>query len=200
VEEYEANLIAGEKHLADVIRRHRGQLRYFRHPFLQTGRSAEVRDRVTAFLGKRGYTVAPVTIDNSEWIFARAYDLADAATKPKIVAAYLDYMAAKVEYHHQEAIRLFGREIRHVLLVHANALNAEAFGALADRISKQGHRFITLSRALQDPAYGSPDSYFGPAGISWLDRWALTREVPKEFFAAEPRTPEWVQQAAEVKE
>lgn len=200
VEEYEADIVAGEKHLADVIRRHRGQLRYFRHPFLQTGRSAEVRDRVTAFLGKRGYTVAPVTIDNSEWIFARAYDLADAATKPKIVAAYLDYMVAKVEYHRDEAVRLFGREIRHVLLVHANALNAEAFGALADRISKQGHRFITLSRALEDPAYGSADAYFGPAGISWLDRWALTREVPKEFFAAEPRTPEWVQKVAGVKE
>ncbi len=201
VEEYEADIVAGEKHLADVIRRHRGQLRYFRHPFLQTGRSAEVRDRVTAFLGKRGYTVAPVTIDNSEWIFARAYDLADADTKRKIVGVYIEYMLAKVQWHHREAVRLFGREIRHVLLVHANALNAEAFGALADRISKRGgHRFITLSRALEDPAYASPDTYFGPAGISWLDRWALTRGVSKEFFAAEPRTPEWVQKIAGVRE
>jgi peptidoglycan/xylan/chitin deacetylase (PgdA/CDA1 family) len=193
VEEYEADIIAGEKHVP-------GKLRYFRHPFLHTGRSAEVRDRVNAFLAKRGYTVAPVTIDNSEWIFARAYDVADAKTKRKIVAAYLDYMVAKVEYHHHEAVRLFGREIRHVLLVHANALNAEAFGALADRISKRGHRFITLSRALEDPAYASPDAYFGPGGISWLDRWALTRGVPDGFFSGEPKTPEWVQKVAGIEE
>jgi peptidoglycan/xylan/chitin deacetylase (PgdA/CDA1 family) len=155
-EEFEADIIAGEKHLP-------GKPRYFRHPFLHTGRSAEVRDRVNAFLAKRGYTVAPVTIDNSEWIFARAYDVAAPETRPKIVAAYLDYMLAKVEYHHQEAIRLFGRSIAHILLVHANALNAAAFGELADRIAKRGHRFITLSRALEDPAYESPDAYFGLA-------------------------------------
>jgi peptidoglycan/xylan/chitin deacetylase (PgdA/CDA1 family) len=204
VEEYEADLVAGEQHLADVIRRHRGKLRYFRHPFLHTGRSAEVRERVTAFLGKRGYTIAPVTIDNAEWIFARAFDVAeerkDPALQRKIVDAYLDYMIAKVDYHHHEAKRLFGREIRHVLLVHANALNAEAFGALADRIVKRGHRFVALSHALEDGAYASKDAYFGAYGISWLDRCALTRGVPKEFFAAEPRTPEWVQTVAGVEE
>lgn len=194
VEEFEADIVAGETHLP-------ANRRYFRHPFLHTGRSAEVRDRVTAFLAKRGYTIAPVTIDNSEWIFARAYDVTqDAAERRRVVAAYLDYMMAKVEYHDREAVRLFGREIRHILLVHANALNAEAFGALADRISKRGHRFITLTHALEDPAYASPDTFFGGGGISWLDRWALTRGVSKDFFAGEPRTPEWVQKLAGVEE
>jgi peptidoglycan/xylan/chitin deacetylase (PgdA/CDA1 family) len=200
VEEFEADVIAGEKHLIDVIRRHRGKLRYFRHPFLHTGRTAEVREHVTSFLGKRGYTIAPVTIDSSEWIFARAYDVSDAALRPKLVDAYLDYMLAKINYHDREAVRLFDREIKHVLLVHANALNAEAFGMLADRIAKRGHRFISLERALEDPAYTSPDTYFGAGGISWLDRWALTRGVSKDFFADEPRTPEWVQKAAGIEE
>jgi peptidoglycan/xylan/chitin deacetylase (PgdA/CDA1 family) len=200
-EEYEADIVAGERHLVDVVRRHRGRLRYFRHPFLHTGRSAEVRDRVTTFLKKRGYTIAPVTIDNSEWIFARAYEVTtDAETRKKLIEAYLDYMEAKVEYHRDEAVRLFGREIRHVLLVHANALNAEAFGALADRLTKRGHRFITLAKALKDPAYRSRDEFFGGGGISWLDRWALTRGVPQDFFANEPRTPQWVQDVAGIEE
>ncbi|MGZ5433482.1 MAG: polysaccharide deacetylase family protein [Thermoanaerobaculia bacterium] len=199
-EAFEEDIIKGETPLRDVIRRHRGTLRYFRHPFLHTGRADEVRARIDAFLVKRGYTVAPVTIDNSEWIFARAYEVAKDVQKNKVVDAYLDYMMAKVAYHDEEAKKLFDREIRQVLLVHANALNAAAFGMLADRLAKRGHRFITLSRALEDPAYQSPDGWRGAGGISWLDRWAIARGVPKTFFADEPRTPQWVQELAGIEE
>lgn len=199
-EAFEEDIVQGETPLRDVIRRHGGKFRYFRHPFLHTGRTDAVRARIDAFLAKRGYTVAPVTIDNSEWIFARAYDLADDAQKQKVVDAYLDYMMAKVAYHDAEAKKLFDREIRQVLLVHANALNAEAFGALADRMTKAGHRFITLERALEDPAYQSKDGWRGAGGISWLDRWAVTRGVPEGFFADEPKTAQWIQDLAGVQE
>ncbi len=199
-EAFEDDIVKGETPLRDVVRRHRGTLRYFRHPMLHTGRTDEVRERIDAFLAKRGYTVAPVTIDNSEWIFARAYDLAEDGDQKKVVAAYLDYMLAKVAYHDDEAKKLFGREIRQVLLVHANALNAHAFGTLADRLKKRGHRFITLERALEDPAYRSRDGWRGAGGISWLDRWAITRGVPKGFFASEPKTPRWIQDLAGIEE
>ena len=198
--EFEEDIVKGETPLREVIRRHGGRLRYFRHPFLHTGRTDEVRERIDAFLEKRGYTVAPVTIDNSEWIFARAYDVAAGEQRKKVVNAYLDYMMAKVAYHDAEGKKLFGREIRHVLLVHANALNAHAFGMLADRMAKAGHRFITLERALADPAYRSKDTWRGAGGISWLDRWAITRGVPKGFFKDEPRTPQWVQELAGFEE
>jgi peptidoglycan/xylan/chitin deacetylase (PgdA/CDA1 family) len=197
---FEEDIVKGETPLREVIRRHRGKFRYFRHPFLHTGRTDEVRARIDGFLAKRGYTVAPVTIDNSEWIFARAYDLAKGAQRKKVVDAYLDYMMAKVAYHDAEAKKLFDREIRQVLLVHANALNAHAFGTLADRLVKAGHRFITLERALEDPAYQSRDGWRGAGGISWLDRWAITRGVPKGFFDGEPRTPQWVQELAGFEE
>jgi len=198
-EAFEEDVVKGETPLREVIRRG-GTLRYFRHPFLHTGRTDEVRARIDAFLAKRGYTVAPVTIDTSELIFARAYERANDATKKKVVVAYLDYMMAKVAYHDAEAKKLFEREIRQVLLAHANALNAEAFGKLADRLAKRGHRFITLERALEDPAYQSRDAWRGAGGISWLDRWAITRGVPKGFFADEPRTPQRLQDLAGIAE
>ncbi len=200
VDAFEEDIVRGETPLRDIIAKRGGTLRYFRHPFLHTGTSDAVRTRMDGFLAKRGYTVAPVTIDNSEWIFARAYDLATPEARKRIAVAYVDYMDAKVAYHEDEAKTLFDREIRQVLLVHANALNAEAFGALADRLAKGGRRFITLERALEDPAYRSPDGYRGAGGISWLDRWALTRGVPKGFFAEEPRMPEWVQEIAGIRE
>jgi len=40
--------------------------------------------------------------------------------------------------------------------------------------------------ALAAPAFSLPDTYTGPAGITWLHRWAMTRGVPKSTFAGEP--------------
>ncbi len=43
-----------------------------------------------------------------------------------------------------------------------------------------------IEEALRDPAFSLPDTYVGPAGITWLHRWAMTRGVPKSAFAGEP--------------
>jgi peptidoglycan/xylan/chitin deacetylase (PgdA/CDA1 family) len=184
------------------VTKRQAQLLYFRHPFLHTGRSVETRQQFESFLRAHGYTVAPVTIDNSDWIFARAYDNArdanDAPAMKQIGEAYVPYMEAKVAYFETQSSRLFDREIRQVLLLHANSINADYFPQLLAMLRRRGYEFITLERALRDEAYGSPDNFTGPSGISWLDRWALTRGVPKGFFQAEPRTPAFVMKLAEV--
>jgi hypothetical protein len=79
-----------------------------------------------------------------------------------------------------------------VLLVHANMLNADRFGDLAAMLARRGYRFIALDRALEDPAYRSEDTYTGSGGITWLHRWALTRKMPKAFYAGEPAVPTFV--------
>ncbi len=56
---------------------------------------------------------------------------------------------------------------------------------------KRGYKFVTLDEALKDEAYRLPDTYIGPAGISWLHRWALDKG--KEFIVAnEPTVPDFV--------
>lgn len=195
------DVLEGEASVRPLLAKRGLKLRWFRHPFLHTGRSLEDREAVLALLDARGVRVAPVTIDNSDWIFARAFDAPAADegdTRTRLVEEYVRYMIAKVEYYDAQSKRLFDRSIPQVLLVHASALNAEAFGTLARRLREQGHRFVTLDRALEDEAYRSPDGYTGPAGLSWLDRWALTRGVPKGFFSAEPRTADWVLELAGV--
>jgi hypothetical protein len=69
---------------------------------------------------------------------------------------------------------------------------ARYFGDLARMLEGRGYRFITLEDALQDPAYQSPDTYVGSGGITWLHRWALTKGMPKPFFAGEPDVPRFV--------
>jgi hypothetical protein len=54
-------------------------------------------------------------------------------------------------------------------------------------------------KTFQDPEWTSSDEYFGPAGISWLDRWALTRGVPRDFFRDEPKCPQFILDLAGMK-
>jgi hypothetical protein len=110
----------------------------------------------------------------------------------QVSADYVPYMQAKFAFFERNTQELFGRDIRHILLLHANMLNADRFADLAAMLERRGYRFITLDRALEDPAYQSPDRFIGTGGITWLHRWALTKGMPKTFFAGEPDVPRYV--------
>lgn len=204
VVEFERDVVRGEAVTRPLLTARGEELRWFRHPFLHSGRDLETKRKVEAFLAGRGYRVAPVTVDNSEWIFACAYDEAldrgDAALRDRLAAAYLDYMERMVVFYEGQSRELLGREIPQVLLLHANALNADHLDALVRSLVRRGYRFIALDEALEDPAYASPDTYTGPGGITWLHRWAITRGADRAGFRGEPTTPGWVEEAAGVRE
>ena len=197
VEEFERAILEGERVTRALLQKAGTLPRYFRHPFLHTGRDEATRTRVERFLGQHGYRVAPVTIDNYDYMFAAAYDRAigktDAALAQRVVVEYLDYMERVVAYYEQQSVAIVGREIPQSLLLHANALNAATFDRLAAMFRHRGYRFISLTEALKDSAYTSPDAYYGPAGITWLHRWALTQGVKSSVFTGEPVVPAWVE-------
>ena len=95
---------------------------------------------------------------------------------------------------------LFDREIPQVLLLHANAVNADHLSGLIAALRRRGYRFVDLDTAVTDPAFASPDTYVGPGGITWLHRWAITRGVDRELFRGEPTTAQWVQDLAGIQE
>jgi peptidoglycan/xylan/chitin deacetylase (PgdA/CDA1 family) len=199
VDAFKEEVVKGEPVTRGLLTAAGRRLSFFRHPFLHTGTSAETRRALDAFLQERGYTVAPVTIDNYDYIFAAAYDRTvqrdDREGASKIEAAYLEYMEAVVAYYEQQSTMIVGREIPQTLLLHAHALNGATLDRFADRLRQRGYRFIRLAEALKDPAYSSRDEYYGPAGISWFHRWALTAGK-RGIFAGEPVVPEWIQKAS----
>lgn len=75
-EEYTADIIKGEFHTKRLHKKYGQKMRYFRHPFLHTGNTPEKKAQLEQFLIENDYEIAPVTIDNSEWIFAKAYHIA----------------------------------------------------------------------------------------------------------------------------
>lgn len=196
IDAFEADVIRGEEVTKSLLARKGKSLRYFRHPFLHTGRDLEAKSSLERFLASRGYTVAPVTHDNAEWIFARAYAAAaargDDDAQRRIAEAYVPYMDAKFDYFERQSRALFGREIPQVLLVHANSLNADRFGELAGMMRRRGYRFVPLEEVLKDTAYRSSDTYTGPAGITWLHRWVITKGARAFVLPDEPKTPGFV--------
>ena len=200
ITEYVDGIVRGDAITRDVLAKAGKQPRYFRHPFLHTGRSLGDRARVDSVLAERSYRVAPVTIDNSDYIFAAAYDDAlgrrDTVQAGKIGAAYVEYMDRVFAYYEGQTKAIIGRDIPHVLLIHASLLNADWFDRLATMIERRGYAFVSLDDALKDSAYQSADTYVGPAGITWLHRWALTRGMGGAVFSGEPEVPGWVTNGA----
>ena len=168
---------------------------YFRHPFLFTGPTRETRDAMAEFLSEYHWTVAPVTIDAVDWYFNQVYVRAlqqnDAALRERLHQAYIEHSLKMFGYYEDLSRQLFGRNIRHVWLLHANDLNADHLDELLTALEKRGYHFITLDRALQDPAYQSKDDYVGKMGISWLHRWKLAKGMPLDY-ESEPDPPKWV--------
>lgn len=168
---------------------------YFRHPFLNTGPTAEAKAAFEEFLKQRGYRVAPVTVDNSDWMFN---DVLYAARKKNDTESaalaehdYLDYLDVVFVYFENVSRSLFGREIAQVLLIHDSALNAECLDGLLTKLEKRGYKFVSLDEALADPAYATPDLYIGEEGFSWLTRWKLAFGQ-KADYQNDPDPPKWI--------
>jgi peptidoglycan/xylan/chitin deacetylase (PgdA/CDA1 family) len=175
---------------------------YFRHPYLHRGNSKAKADSLVKYLLKRNYIEAPVTIDNAEWIFAAAYDSVlknrDKNSIKQVGDAYISYMESKVKYYEGQSDKLFGRNIRQILLIHANSLNSDYMGQLLQMFVKNGYSFVNLETALKDELYKTEDHFYKNGGISWLDRWALTQGKSKDFFQNEPVCPESIMKLAKV--
>jgi peptidoglycan/xylan/chitin deacetylase (PgdA/CDA1 family) len=182
LKEFEDSVVQGESVTRLLLTQHNMKLRYFRHPYLDTGRDLQTRREAEAFLVQRGYRIAPVTLDAWDWMFATVYDDAkkrgDTALQQEVVHSYLSYTTEVFSYFEKLSRDLVGYEPNQILLMHANQLEAEHIGEVLDLIRKRGYRFITLESALGDSVYALPDTYVGEEGAGWLEHWAISLGKP----------------------
>ena len=188
---YEDDFVRGETITRAVLKEKEARPRYFRHPFLQMGPTLEQEQAFENFIAERGYRTAPITIDILDWMFRVAYTNAvtqhDSEMKKKIAGEYLKYASVKFEFVERVAAQLFGRPIKHILLLHANELNADYFAQLIDVLKSRGYRFISLDEALRDPVYQFPDRYQPTS--AWLSHWAYS----KGQTLNQPSPPDFIQ-------
>ncbi len=199
-ESYTNDILKAGDELKPFLKSRGKKLKYFRHPFLHVGSNAAKADSLQNFLNRNGYTVAPVTIDNEDYLFALAYkragDRQDSALMKKIGHDFVDYIGRKIKYYEKQCLALFGRNVNHILLLHASKMNADYADSFAAMLKENQYHFISMDQALTDEAYLSPITVYGKWGISWIDKWALSKGKKGEFFRDEPSTPEYIRELA----
>jgi peptidoglycan/xylan/chitin deacetylase (PgdA/CDA1 family) len=195
--EFKYDILEGEQYLKDILAKKNQKLKYFRHPHLFRGETKAKADSLQYFLDSLGYTIAPVTIDNSDYIFSWAYEKAlfqknDTLIK-KIGKDYIKYMSDVIDYYENQSISLLGYNVKQILLTHANMLNADYMEELLKMYTEKGYSFITIDNALEDNCYHNlKDEFYMKSGISWIHRWAYTMGKRGDFYKGEPEVPEYI--------
>lgn len=165
--------------------------RYFRHPFLQMGNTRELEDSFEKFISERDYKAVPITMDTMDWMFLAAYAKSmkekDKVLQKRVIDEYLKFVGLKIDSAEKIANELFGRKIKHILLLHANELNGDNFEALVQIYKDKGYQFITVEEALKDEIYHFPDKYVPTS--DWLSLWA--NDKGRRFETSQP--PDFVQ-------
>ena len=148
--------------------------RYYRFPFLREGKTQKAKEMASKVLASLGYMNVPVTIDNDEWRFNASYVDAlsrkDRSLAQKIANQYLAHMQERTTHFRNLARRAFGRDVKHILLLHMNLINSHYLSELLDWCAAEGWTFITVDKAISDPLFYAPDIYAGPKGLSQIER------------------------------
>ncbi len=129
----------------------------FRYPYLQEGTDLRSRASLRGDILARGYRIAEVTIDFYDWAyndpFVRCALKRDDAAVTALKTSYLDYADGALHWADATARALIGRPIEQILLLHMGAFDALVLDDLLTRYEAQGVRFVSLDRAMADPAY-----------------------------------------------
>ena len=195
IDEFKDQIIKGEPTLLRLTATRRSGRLFFRHPMTHTGDTHEKKEAIDQFLASRGYTIAPHTIENSDFIFnivyRRAQAAGDRALATKVREGYLDLTFAATAFAEKISPEIFGREVTQTLLLHSNTLNADTLDEMLTRYEARGYRFVTLDEAMNDAAYATKDTMVTDYGPTWLWRWA--RSLGKNVSGkGDPEVPAWV--------
>jgi peptidoglycan/xylan/chitin deacetylase (PgdA/CDA1 family) len=175
---YIKDIEKGNESIEEILIAAEQSKRYFRYPSLHYGNSFDVKEAVADYLDAHGYIVAHVSVDTDDFVynlqFEKLYQAGDSLKMIQLGNEYLDHIMEELEAAEILADEIFGRPVKHILLLHANRLNGAFLADLLSEISLRGYDFISLDKAITDPVYSMPDSYVGLKGLSCLEKLAKT--------------------------
>lgn len=153
----------------------------FRYPYLHRGFDPEEREAIAERLRALDSQVAPVTIDAWDWRYSAGFRRAKAAGDDEAAERWRtswmwDMQEATLEAEHLGRA-LFDREPPQILLIHANAMQANDLPAYLSWLRRRGYAFVPLGEALADEAYAEADASWSPSGDSWWLRLRRSRSL-----------------------
>lgn len=195
VQQFEDEIIHGESTIVPLMQTANRKVEFFRFPFNHTGNTEAKHAAVQEFLSKRGYRLAPCTIENSDWMFAAAYTRMltrhDRSSAARLRKDYVTFTGAQIDYFSEMNKDVLGYEPAEIMLLHDNQLNADVINQILALFEQRGYKWVTLSAAEQDPIYRRPDTFVTEYGPMWGYRWA--KQLGKKVDGSkEPDPPAWV--------
>ena len=179
VERFEEDLLANEPTLNDAMGNN--DWRWLRFPFLHEGDTSEKHRAINEFLAGHGYKVAEVTVSFGDYAYNEPYARCLAKNNQqgieKLKQGYVDGAALSLQQSVADAELLYGRDIRHIMLLHVGSFQTVMLPSLLELLHQRGFHLITLPEAASDPAYSMhpdlPSKYDG----TFLDKSLASRHV-----------------------
>jgi peptidoglycan-N-acetylglucosamine deacetylase len=153
LKQYQDDILACDS----VIRALPGFRPWFRFTFLREGDTPEKRDGMRTFLKEHGLRNASVTLDTSDWRLNAALEEVlkarpDADLAP-FRSVYLAHLRQRAEAYRDLSLRLFGRDIPQILLLHHSLINALFLGDAIRLFKTMGWNIIDPETAYRDFIY-----------------------------------------------
>jgi peptidoglycan-N-acetylglucosamine deacetylase len=187
-EAFHADIAANEPLLGKLMPA--GHWRWFRYPFLREGDTPEKKHAVTAYLAKQGYTVAQVTLDFGDYAwngpYVRCLARNDTASIEELKTLYVQAASESLRIGREKSQLVFGRDIKHVMLLHIGAFETVMLPRLMELLKNEGFTVISLAEAQSDPAYKTDVVPLTTWNGTFLDQLIRAKGLTPPARAASP--------------
>lgn len=194
LEAFTQDILEGEsitRKLADLYKK---ELKYFRFPFNDLGKTKDEHEKIDSVLKQYNYINTPFTVESSDWVFNAIYEnalkIGNIKDAKHIAQKYIALTLELFDFFDSVSIKYHKRKIKHIYLCHDNKLNADYLAILVDKLQKKGYEFINLDEALEDKVYQQKDFYNKKWGISWFYRWIEDDKERMTLLKSEPEMKE----------
>lgn len=140
-----------------IIRTLPGYQKWYRFTFLNEGNTPEKRDGMRDFLKTENYRNAYVSLDTSDWrLNEKLVEMLKKdphADVTPVKQAYLSHIRQRALAYRELSLKLQGRDIPQIMLMHHNLINALWLDDVITQFEEMGWKFVTPAAAFADPVY-----------------------------------------------
>lgn len=164
--------------------------KWFRYPFLHEGNTLDKRNAVREALSQMGYRIAEVTVDFEDYAWNEPYVRCQKQGDQKSIAwlrkSYLQNALRRLKWSMASSRKLYGRQIKHVLLLHIGLFDSLILDDLFTAYEKSGVEFVSLAEASADPIYEMDPKVTSRPGSTFLDWVHIAKKIPMPHVAPLP--------------
>ena len=176
---FEQDLLADEPTLQKLMGH--DDWHWLRFPFLHEGETPEKHRTIESLLKEHGYKIAEVTLSFGDYAYNEPYVRClaknDQQGITRLEESYIDGAVASLMLGPNNAKRLYGRDIKHIMLLHIGAFETVMLPRLLELLQQRGFKLIALPEAASDPVYTVEPSPLTRWGGTFLQQMLAAKHL-----------------------